>query len=66
MSKEDMLMFEAANYKNAIVGLLGVKNFNKVTDILLNKYHDINYNVDKWSIADAIYSIQDKTFVFKI
>lgn len=55
-------MFEARNYKNAIVGLLGVKGFSEATEILLNKYHDENCNINKWSIGDALYSIQDKRF----
>ena len=55
-------LFEARNYKNAIVGLLGVKGFNEVTEILLSKYNDKNYNINKWNVGDALYSIQDKRF----
>lgn len=55
-------LFESRNYKNAIVGLLGVKGFNEATEILLSKYNDKNCNINKWSVGDALYSIQDKRF----
>lgn len=54
--------FEADNYRNAIVEVLGVKGFIDATELLLKAYHDVNWNGDKWSIGNALYNIQDSRF----
>jgi HEAT repeat protein len=53
--------FEENNYKEAIVGLLGVKGFYEATEALLKMY---NYGpaIDKWAVGDALYFIEDKRF----
>ncbi|MBC8061053.1 MAG: hypothetical protein H7Y18_10335 [Clostridiaceae bacterium] len=55
-------MFEQRNYKDAIVGMLGVKGFYDATEILLKLYSDESTEIDKWAIGDALYSIQDSRF----
>lgn len=57
-----LYMFKASNFKDAIVGLLGVKRFYDATETLLNAYISDDESMDKWAIGDALYSIQDKRF----
>lgn len=54
--------FEADNYKDAIVGVLGVKGFIDATETLINAYNDKDWNGDKWAIGDSLYNIQDERF----
>jgi hypothetical protein len=57
-----LYMFEKGNYKDAVVGLLGVKGFFEATETLLKVYNSNDKTIDKWSIGDALYVIQDKRF----
>lgn len=57
-----LYMFEQDNYRNAIVGILGVKGFYDATETLLKLYNHNEKKIDKWAIGDALYSIQDKRF----
>lgn len=59
---EYIYIFNASNYKDAMVQLLNSKGFNEATAILLNLYNDKSNNVDKWNIGATLYSIQDKRF----
>lgn len=54
--------FEKKNYKDAIVGILGVKGFYEATETLLNLYFNNDILIDRWAIGEALYSIQDKRF----
>ena len=57
-----LYMFEKDNYKDAIVGLLGVKGFFEATETLLRIYNSNDMKLNKWAIGDALYFIQDKRF----
>lgn len=57
-----LYVFEKENFKEAIIGILGVKGFYEATETLLNLYCSNNVTIDKWAIGDALYSIQDKRF----
>lgn len=56
-----LYLFEEGNFKDTIVGLLGVKGFYDATEILINFYNN-DMAIDKWAIGDTLYSIQDKRF----
>lgn len=57
-----LYMFEKENFRDAIVGVLGVKGFYEATETLLNLYYSSNMEIDKWSVGDTLYSIQDKRY----
>ncbi len=57
-----LYVFEKENFKEAIVGMLGVKGFYEATETLILLYYSNNITIDKWAVGDALYSIQDKRF----
>lgn len=57
-----LYLFEKDNFKDAIVGLLGVKGFYDATETLIKLYYNFDTPIDRWAIGDALYNIQDKRF----
>lgn len=57
-----LYLFDEGNFKDAIIGLLGVKGFYDATETLIKLYYNYDIIIDKWAIGDALYNIQDKRF----